>query len=345
MNVLRMSEKDQYRERLLHEYQLGHSAAESRRNINKAMGHDAFSYSTAKYWHMRFKTGCESLKDKDRLGRPPRINQTAVLAAIEDNPTLTTGMLAEAFDCSNAQINRILHQLGKMHLQGRWIPHNLTQISKNLRVDAAEQLLARFNQCKFLDRLITCDEKWISLYNPRQSGQWRSRNQPPVSQPRPDWRIKKVMLCVWWWRGGIIHWELLDEGATITANYYCAQLNRVEAKLQDPAFAALVRKGIIFLQDNAKPHKSKKTLDKIERMGWEALLHPAYSPDLAPSDYHLFRSMQHSLAGRRFEDRDAVENFVSEYFDSKSSDFYKRGIELLPEKWQKVIDHVGEYFE
>jgi hypothetical protein len=37
-------------------------------------------------------------------------------------------------------------------------------------------------------------------------------------------------------------------------------------------------------------------------MGWTVLLHPAHSPDLAPSDYHLLGFVKVSLRGRHFAD-------------------------------------------
>jgi len=54
------------------------------------------------------------------------------------------------------------------------------------------------------------------------------------------------------------------------------------------------RKGIVF--HNARPH-SLATHQKLKEPGWEVLMHPFYSPDLALSDYHLFRSLQNSLNG------------------------------------------------
>jgi hypothetical protein len=84
---------------------------------------------------------------------------------------------------------------------------------------------------------------------------------------------------------------------------------------------------------------------KIEQFGWERLNHPPYSPDVVPSDYHLFRSLEHSLRGKRFTEIKEVEDHLTQYFASQTADFYRRGIKLLPEKWQNVIDHNGEYFK
>jgi len=58
---------------------------------------------------------------------------------------------------------------------------------------------------------------------------------------------------------------------------------------------------VIFLHDNAPSHTAKPVRDTLEALSWEVLPHAAYSPDLAPSDYHLFASMDHALAEQRFD--------------------------------------------
>ncbi len=94
-----------------------------------------------------------------------------------------------------------------------------------------------------------------------------------------------------------------------------------------------------------RPHIACRTLEKIEELGWERLIDPPYSPDAAPSDYHLFRSLEHSLAGKCFLKVDHVEKHLATYFASKLAEFYRRGIEKLPQKWRKTIDPNRDYFD
>jgi len=49
---------------------------------------------------------------------------------------------------------------------------------------------------------------------------------------------------------------------------------------------------IILLHDNAQPHVAKVVKKYLETLKWDVLLYPPYSPDIAPSDYWLFRRMQ-----------------------------------------------------
>ena len=75
-------------------------------------------------------------------------------------------------------------------------------------------------------------------------------------------------------------------------------------------------------------------MTKIQELGGiELLPHPEYNHDLAPSDYDLFRSMSHFLSKRNFENIEAVEVGLIEVFVSKTSSWYRRGIENLAENW------------
>ena len=82
---------------------------------------------------------------------------------------------------------------------------------------------------------------------------------------------------------------------------------------------------MLFLHDNAKPHTSNMAQKKIKELQWEVLPHPPYSPDLAPSDFHLFRSMEHLLCNQKFKSSDNVDLVVSQYIDLKNPKFFSDG--------------------
>jgi histone-lysine N-methyltransferase SETMAR len=58
--------------------------------------------------------------------------------------------------------------------------------------------------------------------------------------------------------------------------------------------------------DNARPHTARLTLEKIEKMVWEILPRPPYSPDLAPSDCHLFGFVKNQMRGQNYETNETL---------------------------------------
>jgi hypothetical protein len=89
---------------------------------------------------------------------------------------------------------------------------------------------------------------------------------------------------------------------------------------------------VLLQQDNARPHTAKKSLQKIEELeGIELLPHPDFSPDLAPSDYCLFRSMAQFLRGIKFQYVADVEVAVEELLLPK----IKSGFTRHSRKWLK----------
>ncbi|KAG5315239.1 MOS1T transposase, partial [Pseudoatta argentina] len=51
---------------------------------------------------------------------------------------------------------------------------------------------------------------------------------------------------------------------------------------------AAIHDKVILLHDDARPHVAKPVKTYLETLKWEVLPHPLYSPDIAPSDFHLF---------------------------------------------------------
>ena len=97
--------------------------------------------------------------------------------------------------------------------------------------------------------------------------------------------------------------------------------------------------------DNAPVHKSRVAQAAIRECKFEQLNHPPYIPDLAPSDYYLFRNLKSHLHGTRFRDDDELKAATEAWFEDKIDDFYFKGIDCLKEKWAKCIEVKGDHIE
>jgi len=56
---------------------------------------------------------------------------------------------------------------------------------------------------------------------------------------------------------------------------------------------------------------------KVLQLRWNIMPHPPYSPDLAPLDYYLFRSLQNFISRKTFTSNDEVKNEMDQLFASK----------------------------
>ena len=118
-------------------------------------------------------------------------------------------------------------------------------------------------------------------------------------------------------------------------------LQRVKAAIEEKR--PRLNNEVLLQHDNARPHVAKMTKSVIEELGWEILPHPPYSPDLAPTNFHLFRSLSNHLSGHIFESDAAISAFIDEFFDKKPKTFYRDGIRKLPERWSKIVEQSGDY--
>jgi len=84
-------------------------------------------------------------------------------------------------------------------------------------------------------------------------------------------------------------------------------------------YCGQVTKGFLFLHDNALGHRALATQKKLAYLSFHCLDHPPYSPDLAPSDYHLFPELKKQLQGRHFSSDEEVIAAAETWLDGQTS--------------------------
>ena len=262
---------------------------------------------------------------------------------LEQDPFLTSSEIAERLNSAQQIISDHIRKIGLVWKYSRWVPHELSQKNLDDRVVICTSLLARNKIEPFLNRMITGDEKWITYENIVRKRAYCEPGKPSPSTSKPNLTLNKRMLCIWWDIRGPIHYELLKPNEKLNSEKYCQQLDNLKTAVQEKRPAMFNRKDIILHHDNARPHAALGTRQKIAELGWEILLHPPYSPDLAPSDYHLFLSLQNFLKGKKFKNEEDVKQALVQFFASKDETFFKNGIYKLPSRWQEIINNNGNY--
>ncbi|XP_017791911.1 PREDICTED: histone-lysine N-methyltransferase SETMAR-like [Habropoda laboriosa] len=195
-------------------------------------------------------------------------------------------------DVSKTCIDTILtDHLGYAKVCARWVPRMLTEDHKRQRVEAAREFLQAYETDgeDFLDSIVTGDE----------TCQWKHPESPKPRKFKQTLSVGKAMASVFWNRKGLLLCEFMPAGTTNNADRYCVTLKNLRRAIQNRK-RGMLTKGVRFHQDNARPYIARVTTDLINKFGWDTVTHPPYSPDIAPSDYHLFPELKKHLGGTHF---------------------------------------------
>ncbi|KOX80832.1 Histone-lysine N-methyltransferase SETMAR [Melipona quadrifasciata] len=63
--------------------------------------------------------------------------------------------------------------------------------------------------------------------------------------------------------------------------------------------------------------------NKLLSFDWDVLPHPPYSPNIAPCDYYLFRSLENSLRGKKYNTISDIKMDLERHFTCKPQKFWK----------------------
>ncbi|GBL95645.1 hypothetical protein AVEN_24846-1 [Araneus ventricosus] len=93
------------------------------------------------------------------------------------------------------------------------------------------------------------------------------------------------------------------------------------------------------------PHSARVTHQLIDSFSWEQMNHPPYSPDMAPSDFHLFLHLKRFLSALRFDDDEEVKDAVTSWITLWEATFYDAGTQNLVSRNDKCQNVLGYYVE
>ena len=304
--------------------------------IQNTYGPESIAFRTVEERTKELREGTFSILDKNRSGRPEITELDEPISLyMQENPYAQTRELAEHFHVNKATIKKMLiEHLHMTKINCRWIPHQLTDELRQLRVEKAQEMLSFFENAseRDLNNVYTEDETWICFDNPHKS-MWVSDAEPPMTFARPNIASKKVMIAVFWSRNGILSVTARHRGQAFDRNFF---LNNVIGDLQQSR--SLRRKIVHF--DNARPHLIN---DKLNELGVKRLEHPPYSPDLAPSDFFLFGYLKRQLEGILFQTEEEVLDKVKSVLHSIDKSVFRSVYDEWIQRLKICIESKGEY--
>ena len=171
---------------------------------------------------------------------------------------------------------------------------------------------------------------------------WAGSPRPKKFKTQPS--AGKVMATVFWDEQGVIMLDFLAKKSTITGAYYANMLHQLRTAIREKRRGKL-SKVILLQQDNTRVYTCKIAINAVKRNGYELIPQPAYSSDLALSDYFLFPNLKKNICGRHFRSNEEVVAAVEEWVGDKDPGFFSSGLMALEHRWSKRIILEGNYIE
>jgi len=103
----------------------------------------------------------------------------------------------------------------------------------------------------------------------------------------------KVLASIFWDQDGILRTDYFPKGQTINAEYYSSLLVKLKDILKEKRCGKVIKE-VLFFHDHAPAHQALVAQKKLAFLDFQCFYHPPYSPDLTPSDYHLFPGLKNN---------------------------------------------------
>ena len=214
-------------------------------------------------------------------------------------------------------------------------------------MDCCQELLqqSKVNPAKFFDCIVIGDESWIHHYDPLSQLEakiWKRLDEQTPTRLHQERSAGKIMMTIFWDEDGAMLTEYLPRGTTINGSCYASIIEQLRSVIVEKG-RGKVSHEVLLLRDNVPIGKCKIVQAAIRHASFIELNRPDHSPDLAPSDYHLFSNLKKFVRLKNFISDDEAVTTVDDYLTDFNSEFFCKGIHSLHGRWQHVVASEGQY--
>jgi len=152
-------------------------------------------------------------------------------ALLEQDLSQNQEELARLLGVTQQAISKRLKAMGMIQKQGNWVQYELKPRDVEWRLFACEQLLEKQRRKGFLHRIVTGDEKWVTIIPSAEN-----HGEFPAMLPRR--RPNRIFTplqshALYWDQLSVVYYELLKPIETITGDRYRTQLMHLSRALKD----------------------------------------------------------------------------------------------------------------
>jgi len=191
--------------------------------------------------------------------------------------------------------------------------------------------------------IVTGDESMFQ-FSYGVNGVWLHEEEEPIEVEKSRMSVKKLMLTVMWGIKGIYLINFLPEHQKFNSEYFVSNILTPMGSMKDSIWPRKTSRYMWLHLDNCRVHNSKTTDQKLPSIYMKRAPHPAYSPDLAPSDFFLFGFIKGQLRGQLFRSREELEEKITEILNSISLEMIHSFFEEWIHRCSWVFEHNGAYY-
>ena len=219
-------------------------------------------------------------------------------STIEPDPLTTTQEVALELNTDYSVVVQHLKQTGKVEKLCKWAPHELTANQKDVILKCRILLFNITIMKHFPNKLLRAMK--TGLYMTTRDDQLSGRTEKKLqstSQSQTYTKKSHSHCLVVFWQSDPLQFSESQQNHYI---WEVCSANRWDVRKMTMPTASIGQQKGLSSPQQSWPHLPQPTLQKLNALGYKVLLHPPYSPDLSPGDYHFFKHLNNILQGKCF---------------------------------------------